>query len=420
MPQAAAERPLSYMETEGTLPYEYYERVRAQGGLAWDATMRSWVVVDYDLVQGILRDDVVYAHPYTTMQAREAYLKVRSGNPRSMMFLSGEKHRAFHKWWLVELLSPRAVKQMRSMVDAWIDSLIDRLEGQAGFDLVDEFAERVPLGVFAALLDLPQRDLPFLDHVKKLNDDIAAFASAANAQQLEGEGSADAKRIADTAIAAGEELNDILRPLVEARRDGSGRDFISRLWAGGKVVFDDWNDLDTLDACRRLLFAGIDTTTHAICNAFHMLLSDDALRAAVTSGDTAILDRFVEEVFRLNGSVQFRPRRVMEDVEIGGTAIPAGTMLLVALIGANRDPGHYNAPDQVDLTRARPHDHFAFNYGPRTCLGMHLARAELASAVGRALARWPALRLDPERAPPAFEGFLMRSYRPLYVRKDGS
>src|SRR5690606_34501471 len=100
-------------------------------------------------------------------------------------FLSGEKHRAFHKWWLVDLLSPKAVKKHQPMITDWIDTLLDHLDVQGEFDLVDEFAERVPLGVFASLLDFPQRDMAFLDHIKKLNDDIAAFASAANAQQLE-------------------------------------------------------------------------------------------------------------------------------------------------------------------------------------------------------------------------------------------
>jgi len=405
----------SYLETEGRPPYPFYEEIREAGGMVWDEQMKSWIVVDYELAKEVLLDDVQFAHPYTTMQAREAYLKVRSGNPRSMMFLSGEKHRAFHKWWLVDLLSPKAVKKHQPMITDWIDTLLDHLDVQGEFDLVDEFAERVPLGVFASLLDFPQRDMAFLDHIKKLNDDIAAFASAANAQQLEGEGNAEAQRIADQAIAAGDELNDILLPLVRARRSGEGDDFISQLWAGGHKVFDDWNELDTLDACRRLLFAGIDTTTHAICNGFNMLFNDRGIRTQFTTGAPKIRDHFVEEVFRLNGSVQFRPRRVMSDAELGGRQIPAGSMILVALIGANRDPAHYGCPAQVDLERARPHDHFAFNYGPRTCLGMHLARAELATALSRAFEKWPEMKLDGNAKAPEFSGFLMRSYRPLNI-----
>lgn len=407
-----------FLATEGSEPYPFYERIRDAGGIVFDPDMNSWIIVDRDLAQAVLRDDELFAHPYTTMQAREAYLKVRSGNPRSMMFLSGEKHRAFHKWWLVELLSPAAVKRYRGVIDSWIDHLIDRLDGHTHFDLVDEFAERVPLGVFAELLDLPQRDIATLDRIKQLNDDIAAFANVANSQQLEGNTSVEAQRVADAAIQAGDELNAILSPLVQARRAGTGDDFISKLWAGGNRVFADWNELDTLDACRRLLFAGIDTTTHAICNAYYMLLTDDGLRETVAQGSPDILSRFVEEAFRLNGSVQFRPRRVTRDTQLGDTALPAGSMILVALIGANRDPAHYEAPNDVGLERARPYDHLAFNFGPRTCLGMNLARAELAAAVARGLARWPALRLDPAAPPPSYAGFLMRSYRPLHVRVD--
>jgi cytochrome P450 len=409
----------SYLETSDIEPFGFYDSVHKHGGIVWDERMGSWIVTGYDLVQAVLRDDVTFSHPYVSMQAGDAYLKIRSGNKRSMQFLTGDRHRAFHKWWLVDLLSPRAVKQYRPlMVDNWVGALLDRLEGLESFDFVTEFAERVPMGVFAALLDLPRRDLPYLDHIKQLNDAIARFASVANSLQLEGNASAEARDITDRAVAAGDELNGILAPLVEARRDGKADDFISRLWAGGTQVFEDWNALDTLDACRRLLFAGVDTTTHAICNAYYMLLSDRGLFERIQNGGPELIDRFVEEVFRLNGSVQFRPRRVNADTLLGGVTVRTGDMLTVSLIGANRDPDHYACPHAIDLERARPHDHFAFNYGARTCLGIHLARAELNAAITQGVARFPRMALDSAYPVPTFEGFLMRSYRPLHVIAD--
>jgi len=406
----------SYWDTADKPPFDFYEEVQSMGGIAWDDRMRSWIVANYNLAQEVLKDDELFQHPYMSMKAGGDYMKIRSDNPRSSMFLKGEKHRAFHKWWLVELLSPKVVREYRKdLVDPWIDHLIKGLEDRPAFDLVEDFAERVPMGIFAQLLGLPQHDHAYLDHVKALNDAIGRFASVANALQLEGEASAEARRVADEAIAAAEELNDILKPLVSERKNGEGSDFISQLWRGGHRVFDDWNELDTLDACRRLLFAGVDTTTHAISNAFHMLLTDDSLMAQVRDEGSRYLDRFVEEVLRLNGSIQFRPRRASASTELNGKSIAQGDMLTVAIIGANRDPRHYGCPHAVDLERARPHDHLAFAYGPRTCLGAHLARAEIASAVSKMLARFPAMRLDPSRPAPAFSGFLMRSWRPLHV-----
>lgn len=413
---AAADGSISYRATEGISPVSFYEQVRSLGGIAWDETMGAWIVVDYAYVKQILLDDVGFRHPYTMMKAGGSYMKIRSGNQRSSQFLTGEKHRAFHRWWLVELLSPRAIKAMQPMITGWIEQLLDDLASVDSVDLVDEFAERVPMGVFAELLDLPQRDRAYLDHIKCLNDEIAQFASVANALQLEGDIAPEAKRIADRAIVAGEELNVILSPLVHARRDGVGTDFISRLWAGGNRVFDDWNDLDTLDACRRLLFAGVDTTTHAIANAFHMLLTDADVMAKVGTGDAGLRGRFVEEVFRLNGSVQFRPRRASSPARIGEVDVAEGDLLIVALIGANIDGSHYGCPHEARLDRARPSDHFAFNYGARTCLGAHLARSELDAAIGQTLARYPNMILDTSKPAPQFSGFLMRSFRPIHVR----
>jgi len=406
----------SYWDTVDEPPFDFYDEIQSLGGIAWDERMRSWIVTSYKLAQEVLKDDVLFQHPYMSMQAGTDYMKIRSDNPRSSMFLKGEKHRAFHKWWLVELLSPKVVKGYRtSIVDPWVDHLIEGLEGRTHFDIVRDFAERVPMGIFAQLLDLPRRDHEYLDHVKALNDAIGRFASVANALKLEGEASTEARRTVEEAITAAEELNSILQPLVEARKGGEGEDFISQLWRGGHKVFEDWNELDTLDACRRLLFAGVDTTTHAISNAFHMLLTDDSLLACVRDDNAQWIDRFVEEVLRLNGSVQFRPRRASGVAELGGKTIQEGDMLTVAIIGANRDPTHYGCPHSVDLERARPHDHLAFAYGPRTCLGAHLARAEIASAVSRMLARYPGICLDSSRPAPTFDGFLMRSWRPLHV-----
>src|SRR3546814_572756 len=187
-----------------------------------------------------------------SMQAGGDYMKIRSDNPRSSMFMKGAKHRAFHKWWLVELLSPKVIRKYKAdYIDPWIEHLVQGLAGREAFDLVEDFAERVPMGVFAQLLDLPCRDQTYLDHVKALNDAIGRFASVANALQLEGEASVEARRIADEAIAAAEELNAILRPLVVARKDGDSEDFISQLWRGGHKVFDDWNELDTRSEERR-------------------------------------------------------------------------------------------------------------------------------------------------------------------------
>ena len=57
--------------------------------------------------------------------------------------------------------------------------------------------------------------------------------------------------------------------------------------------------------------------------------------------------------------------------------------------------------------------------GPHQCLGMSLARIELEAALRALLARFPRLRLDPERLPVRIVDSLMfRGFARLPVRAD--
>lgn len=405
----------SFLSTEDGEPYDFYERIRAQGNIVWDEGMKAWLVVGNEEVRGALQDDALFMHPFTTMQAGSAYAKIRGDNPRSFFFLQGEKHREMHRWWVRDLLSPQWVARYRpAAVEPAIKILIERLDGRTEFELVDDYINHLPVEAFARLLDLPNKDRDHLLYLKRLNDDIAAFASQASALKLEGEASAETQRITERAIAAAQELDELLRPVVRRRKTERGEDMISRLWEGGPNIFADWNEVDTLDSCRRLLFAGIDTTTHAMANAFHMLLTDAALMARVRAGGRDAVERFTEEALRLNGTVQFRSRRVTADTELGGVKIKKGQMVVVILMAANRDPAAFTCPHMVDLERPQPRNHLAFLTGPRMCPGSNLARAEVTGGLAAMLERFPHLRLAPG-AKPSFRGFMTRSWEPLHV-----
>jgi cytochrome P450 len=56
----------------------------------------------------------------------------------------------------------------------------------------------------------------------------------------------------------------------------------------------------------------------------------------------------------------------------------------------------------------------AFAHGPHVCIGMHLARLEVHTALARLLDRLPRLRLDPER-PAAARGLVFRKPPELHV-----
>jgi cytochrome P450 len=74
-------------------------------------------------------------------------------------------------------------------------------------------------------------------------------------------------------------------------------------------------------------------------------------------------------------------RKAIEDVELGGMQIPAGTIVFANLASANRDPAVYDDPDRLDITREAPPPLLTFGGGVHYCLGAPLARVQLIEAL---------------------------------------
>ena len=65
---------------------------------------------------------------------------------------------------------------------------------------------------------------------------------------------------------------------------------------------------------------------------------------------------------------------------------------MASTASANRDPAVYPDPDRFDITRAHPDPMLTFGGGIHYCLGVHLAKAELAVALEVMAGRMPNIR----------------------------
>ena len=82
----------------------------------------------------------------------------------------------------------------------------------------------------------------------------------------------------------------------------------------------------------------------------------------------------------------------MTDLELAGVDVPQGSMVVLYLAGANRDPAAYDDPDRFDLWRTEGAEHLAFSAGIHYCLGAPLARLEATVALERLVQRFPQLQ----------------------------
>ena len=162
-----------------------------------------------------------------------------------------------------------------------------------------------------------------------------------------------------------------------------------------------------------LMFGGIETTEGMIANAILHLLAHPEQRALV-EGDRGLLPNAVEESLRLEPAAAVIDRYATSDVRLGDAPIGKSELVTISIAGANRDPDFFPDPERFDVRRENARHQIAFASGPHVCIGMHLARLEAHTAVGRLLDRLPGLRLDPAH-PTAPRGLIFRKPPALHV-----
>jgi len=208
-----------------------------------------------------------------------------------------------------------------------------------------------------------------------------------------------------------------IRELIAERRAHGGDDLLA-----GLIGVRDQEDRLTEDELTSMVFllliAGHETTVNLIGNGAHLVLSRRE-RWERLRDDPTLLPSAVEEFLRYDGPVETATSRIAaEDVRIGDQTVPAGAMVLVVLLSANRDD-RFPDPDELRLDRAQ-NPHLAFGHGIHYCLGAPLARLEAQVAFGKLLRRFPDLRLAVPDAELSWRaGLLIRGLHTLPVRPGG-
>ncbi|MGY4477827.1 cytochrome P450 [Bradyrhizobium sp. USDA 3364] len=279
-------------------------------------------------------------------------------------------------------LSPRAIAGMEPDLIALVDSLLDRIATRDRFELIGDFASAIPVEVIGNLLDVPH------DEREPLRDWSLAILGAL--EPVIG------KEVFDRGNNAVKDFLAYLETLVERRRAKPGnpeRDVLTRL-IQGEDNGERLTAKELLHNCIFLLNAGHETTTNLIGNGLVTLTQNpDQKRRLIAQPE--LIKTAVEEMLRYESSNQLGNRMIVEETELGGIKLPAGTLVTLCIGAANRDPAQFPDPEGFDVART-PNRHLAFGTGAHQCAGMALARLEGAIAISRFLARFPNYMLDGE------------------------
>jgi len=354
-----------------------------------------WLLTRYRDVHTALRDPRFSADRMKAPLIRQnldrlpAFIQQTARGLRTMLIMDPPDHTRVRKL-VNKAFTPKRVAALRPRIEKLVAEELDAVAGAKSFDLIHDLAEPLPAIVIAELLGVPPEDhRQFRQWSSQL---VASLAARSEAERGRG-------------AAAGQKILGYLGEVIAARRAEPRDDLISAM-IHAQEESDALSDAELLATSNLLLLAGHETTTNLIGNGMLALLREPEQLARLRR-DPDLLPGAVEELLRFDGPVQATVRVALEDVELGEQVVPQGSLLLVSLGAANRDPEVFAEPDRLDVARD-PNPHLAFGFATHFCMGAPLARLEAQVAVGALVARFPGLALvddAPEyRANPVLRG----------------
>jgi len=377
-------------------PYPTYALLRESEPVHWDDRLNGWVLTRHsDVFAAHLEPETFSSHrlgamlrdrvtPDSSIQV-QTFMQMA---PEWMLFRDPPDHTRVRKMMNKEFRA-RDIKALGPDIRQTVVDLADELLKKGEFDLVDDFAYRVPALVLTAQYGLPAADAELLtDWWYEIRNMQRIFLGAEPAT-VAPDGSPPA--------VAFDEMRAYLDELVRDRRRAPRDDLVSRVVKypeggpdGGQLSED-----EMFGHLLLLPLASFGTTMDLITNGLLGLLNQRDQWELITRRP-ALLPSAVEEVLRYDASVQLTHRLATRDVELHGVRIREGNLVYLVRGAANRDPERWPDPNRIDVTRHDP-GHVGFGVGIHHCLGAGLAKAEVVASYAALTERIPGLRLSEGR-----------------------
>ena len=369
-------------------PYPWFAQERSRHAVAWHEPSGSWFTFSHAAVSAVQRDRRL-GRLWTDREPAERLAPFNLLHRNQMMENEPPEHTRLRRP-VASAFSRGHVERLRARVRALASELLDEVDASRPFDVVEAYAEPLPVLVIAELLGVPR------SHVHDLREWSQAIVRMY-------EPSPDESVVA-AAVAAAEDFAALVRDLVAVRRRQPADDLITDL--AGTELSDD----EVVAAVVLLLNAGHEASVNVFGNGLVAMLR----RGLRPGTDVAAC---VEEMLRFDSALQLFERTATAEVELpGGIVVRPGERVSALLGAANRDPAVFERPDEFDVARAT-NPHLAFGVGVHFCLGAPLARMELTESVALLFERLPDLALAGE--PESRGTFVLRGHRRVEVTASG-
>jgi len=215
-------------------------------------------------------------------------------------------------------------------------------------------------------------------------------------------------------------LERMVDTIIERRQDaGQGdEDLLACLLTEHDALDPKKRGKQFYDEAITILLAGHETTANALAFGLHLLGRHSAIMKTAREETRAVLGGWpaeiddvpklaytrmvLDEAMRLYPPAWIIDRNCTEDDEIGGYAIPKGSLVFLSPYVTHRHPDFWPDAERFDPLRFekaqamdRPrHAYFPFSIGPRVCIGMSFALTEAVMVLATLIDRFDVEPVD--------------------------
>ncbi len=391
-------------------PYPFYEAMRREQPVYRMPETGFYIVSRYDDLKEVLRDVDTFSNQFTSARAKaigaadspitKMYQTKGWAPVPALQQTDPPVHTRFRRP-IDRTFTASRVREMVPYIDGIVSDLIDGFIDNGETDFVESFAVPLPCYVIADQFGVPRSDVPKLKKWSDaLMDQIGMMMSPEREQQ-----------VADEILEFQTYFDGVFEDRMKNPQDDMLSDVVTVL-PGEEAL--DMNEL--LSTMSQLLTGGNDTTTGSLAEGM-LLLVQHPDQMAKLRADPSFIKNFVEEVLRIESPVQGLMRVTTRDVELGGTVIPKGAVVVVRYASANRDEARFDCPAEFQIDRKDAGAHMAFGAGIHFCPGAMLARQEMISAFSQLLDRLQDVELSvPETELAHFPSMFHRRLKSLPIR----
>tara|TARA_R110000772_G_scaffold268582_1_gene396590 strand:+ start:1484 stop:3691 length:2208 start_codon:yes stop_codon:yes gene_type:complete len=335
-------------------PFPHYEKMRALGPVVYIPHLNNYAVTQYAEAREVLHDWKRFSS-VNAIPADEAGCAFLHG--ASNLVSDPPVHDEVRAIMAAPLL-PNTLKKIRLDVEASASELIARLVDRGGFDGMLDLARYLPESLVTELVGLPEDG-----RENMLNWAAAAFDITGIQNERGQKGAQTLGEMREWIVTKA--TPDNLKP---GSLTANIRDKVAKGEIPEELFLGIMNDYIT---------PALDTTISATGEIL-LQLGRNPDQWELLRNDPSLIESAINEGVRFGSPIRSFTRRVMEDVELGGVNVPAQSRLMVIYASANRDERKFPNADKFDVTR-NASDHVGFGHGIHMCVGMHLAKLEMAS-----------------------------------------